>query len=798
MNIVPGSSDTYTVLITADGASVEGLIIEGGSSTDYMVKVAGAATVNNCTIIDDGNQFDVSGVELWAGATLSDCTITLTSGYGRAVMVCGSSSSEPTVVSGNVIAVDIGASAGSQVEGVFVNDAFTGVSYTDVTGNQIEFDGAFGDAGVGILIDEDAYHTDITDNYIIGGNDGVFCIATFDTDISGNVFEDFDFSGVRLFGGDVAVTNNTMIRGTCISGPDGIRIEPPFSTSASEFENNLFVDLSYGIYVIQASISGYWVISHNAYWETSAGCGSKCNKTLTGTECADDLEPIFCDAKEAPVAKYSHRIDSAIAPGNNGWSEMVGAYGMECAWGTLQYDATLLSNESALVLEDVTVPTGKTLTMGPGSALEFDEDDNSSGGASSTENELIVNGTLDVNGTSGNHVEFVSAKTSQAAGDWERIEIKSGGEATIDYAVVKHGTIGVKYGSNEAGHIKNSIFSDNESYDVLIGSPGAAQNDVTVSDNTITVGGGSGIELWTDYVDGTIVENNTISGSSASSNGIVFNTYSTGTTPIVKGNTITGFTNGAGILTVSDAAITQNTCTGNKWGIKVTAGTPTLGSSSSSSDNVLEENTTGIFVDGSTATPKVRNNKIRTNSFGVLAKGNGNPDLGQSASDPGNNTFTGNTSYCIWNRNKSGTLSAQYNYFGTCIGGLPPSALCINGSVDVANGLCTEPASRSFEIGPVDVGTGIRLLGVQPNPISAGGAIVFTLSEDATRVGARIFDVAGRLVRTYPSRVYGPGEHRLGWDGRDGGGRPVRGGIYFVRLEGPGVNVRTAKVLVAR
>ena len=57
-----------------------------------------------------------------------------------------------------------------------------------------------------------------------------------------------------------------------------------------------------------------------------------------------------------------------------------------------------------------------------------------------------------------------------------------------------------------------------------------------------------------------------------------------------------------------------------------------------------------------------------------------------------------------------------------------------------------------------------------------------------------IFDVAGRLLRQFENKDYPQGDHVVRWDGRDGDGRRVPAGIYFVRLEAGGV-VGTRKVV---
>ncbi len=69
-----------------------------------------------------------------------------------------------------------------------------------------------------------------------------------------------------------------------------------------------------------------------------------------------------------------------------------------------------------------------------------------------------------------------------------------------------------------------------------------------------------------------------------------------------------------------------------------------------------------------------------------------------------------------------------------------------------------------------------------PNPFNPGTAISFQLSAIST-VELKIYDVAGRLVRTLVSENKAPGSYTVQWDGRDDRGAPVASGVYLYRLE---------------
>ncbi len=70
----------------------------------------------------------------------------------------------------------------------------------------------------------------------------------------------------------------------------------------------------------------------------------------------------------------------------------------------------------------------------------------------------------------------------------------------------------------------------------------------------------------------------------------------------------------------------------------------------------------------------------------------------------------------------------------------------------------------------------------RPNPFNPRTTITYRVAEDGPAT-LRIYDVAGRLVRSLVDGPVTAGEHTIAWDGRNGGGQAVASGIYFMRLE---------------
>jgi len=68
-------------------------------------------------------------------------------------------------------------------------------------------------------------------------------------------------------------------------------------------------------------------------------------------------------------------------------------------------------------------------------------------------------------------------------------------------------------------------------------------------------------------------------------------------------------------------------------------------------------------------------------------------------------------------------------------------------------------------------------------------------SRTVTEVG--VYDVGGRLIRQLAHGAFGAGVQQMSWDGRDGHGARVRGGVYFLRAVTAG-HCNTLKLMVVR
>ncbi|MFH1841876.1 MAG: C25 family cysteine peptidase [bacterium] len=112
------------------------------------------------------------------------------------------------------------------------------------------------------------------------------------------------------------------------------------------------------------------------------------------------------------------------------------------------------------------------------------------------------------------------------------------------------------------------------------------------------------------------------------------------------------------------------------------------------------------------------------------------------------------------------------------------------------------PFGQSTELGPYSYSptstqiTSFNLLPCWPNPVRGSTTINFALSRTEP-VKLRIYDLAGRCVRTLVNGPLPQGPGSLVWDGRDNAGQLAAGGVYLYRLE-TNKEIRTRKLLLVR
>jgi hypothetical protein len=119
-------------------------------------------------------------------------------------------------------------------------------------------------------------------------------------------------------------------------------------------------------------------------------------------------------------------------------------------------------------------------------------------------------------------------------------------------------------------------------------------------------------------------------------------------------------------------------------------------------------------------------------------------------------------------------------------------------------GFASAPLFLGVDDGPVAGGTGaistLQFAPPSPNPMRSSASVAtMELAVPSTMSGGdydlSIYDLSGRRVKRVDSGIAPVGRFSLKWDLRDDRGRPVDGGVYFVRFSLAGKSV-THKLVV--
>ena len=200
-----------------------------------------------------------------------------------------------------------------------------------------------------------------------------------------------------------------------------------------------------------------------------------------------------------------------------------GKYGINLPYGDYDTTGTLLHHDIPYVITgNVSIPTGDTLTIEPGTIIKFEQ-----------YQVLIVNGTLIAEGTATEKIIFTSIKddthggdtngdgnaTNPAAGDWSSVELSGSINDIMDNCIVMYGGV---YGSvlpisGSSPHITNNEFTDN------FGTVINCDNSSATIQNNIIDGGDIGIDCTNSNpaIDNNSVINHGMFGIRNNTNSII-------------------------------------------------------------------------------------------------------------------------------------------------------------------------------------------------------------------------------------------------------------------------------------
>lgn len=376
----------------------------------------------------------------------------------------------------------------------------TGAFAVSVTNSEFRFSAKHGLnlRASNVLVENSNFH----DN----GGYGVFSDLSLNFTVRDNVFENNAEGGIR-----VPVNSGPMLTGNTITGNAlGIFVD---NGGTPAIRNNTIQGNSIGIRFrdlggSQPDIQGN-IISGNTQWGMQM-VGTNGTVRARFNYWGSNLGPNHPSLNPTGQGdKVSDRID--FIP----WSTTSGTLPMTSVGGSLSGIRTWSADTVYVVTSSVTIPSGSTLTLEPGTIVKFGPGQS-----------MTINGVLNAVGSPDAYVVFTSLKddtnggdtngdgeaTIPAPGDWQSLFISSPGGSvgsTIRFAVVRFGTQAVylngKLSDNRLSHV---FVTNNNSYGVLHGNnrPLSVHRSVIGSNGSyglyFTNGGTSGLEIDSSAVDG--------------------------------------------------------------------------------------------------------------------------------------------------------------------------------------------------------------------------------------------------------------------------------------------------------
>jgi hypothetical protein len=138
----------------------------------------------------------------------------------------------------------------------------------------------------------------------------------------------------------------------------------------------------------------------------------------------------------------------------------------------------------------------------------------------------------------------------------------------------------------------------------------------------------------------------------------------------------------------------------------------------------------------------------------------------------------------------------SFMYIRDAVNNLPPIRVHLAHDVFTWMAVGCNMPGCDERLTPAVVPAAYRLAQNFPNPFNPVTTIKFDMKEKGL-VTLKIYDVAGRLVRTLADDVRDAGAYSIVWDGRNNSGAEIASGIYFYKMETTGF-LATKKLVLLR
>ncbi len=164
-------------------------------------------------------------------------------------------------------------------------------------------------------------------------------------------------------------------------------------------------------------------------------------------------------------------------------------------WTNATWGDTL--GDTLYVLGDIVVPQGCTLTVDEGAVVRFLTNDREDFGDDSTRCEIIVQGSLIVEGNDTNWVSFMSDSSNPGDSDWYGIKVDSAGTIDLNYCSIQHALEPILWDSTDAYTLNHVEFRRCHTWPTVDSGHTLELNTVGFADfdNAITVNANGVLKL---------------------------------------------------------------------------------------------------------------------------------------------------------------------------------------------------------------------------------------------------------------------------------------------------------------
>ncbi|MFA0813022.1 right-handed parallel beta-helix repeat-containing protein, partial [Microbulbifer epialgicus] len=383
--------------------------------------------------------------------------------------------------------IEVVAGGTATIEHVQVHCATNGIYFNGGDGSVKNTELLNNHAGIRMIAAsaEEAIAPQVSNNTIRGSNNGIYVGRNSAPLINGGNEITRNIYGIYVYGYSSDANQNPM----------------PVVTG-----NNIYHNSSYNYYAYNFANPLTIILNATGNWWGSTDAEA----IVSSIYDRDD------NATYSPLVNYGSYLD-----GLNGQPSYDGV----TLLGPITED-TVLPAGAHLMLQDVVVQPGVTLTLEAGASLK-----------SAPDLKLQIAGNLVAQGTAGSRAVFTSAAATPQAGEWYGIEVITGATVDIDYARIEGAIYGIDFNGGQ-GTVQHSLFRFN-TYGIYIR---AGSNPIITNGNEITLN---------DY--GIYV----IGDGTATNNPV----------PVITGNSLYGNKNYSVYVTgFGDAANTSLDVTGNWWG----------------------------------------------------------------------------------------------------------------------------------------------------------------------------------------------------------------------------------------